>query len=266
MPIARNDGLDIYYETAGAGPPVVLLHSFLCSGSMWAEQIEPLAQSQLVINVDARGHGRSSHIERPFSYYDTVGDVTAVLDAVGVEAAVWAGLSMGGFTGLRAALTVPHRVAALVLLDTGAGGEPPLIRIKYAAMAWIVRLFGLRPMIGPVNRIMLGASTHKSNPELVSRRRREMAEIDVPSALRTLRALMVRDDIGDRLPEIHQPALVLVGTEDRARPPRDARRLAEGLPNATYVEIENAGHLSSLEQPAQVTDAMLQFLRTAIER
>lgn len=266
MPTAEHDGIEIYYETAGSGPAVVLLHSFLCSGTMWAGQVGPLAQHYRVINIDARGHGRSSRVTSPFTYHDTVGDVTAVLDCAGVTTAVWAGLSMGGFTALRAALTVPDRVSGLILLDTGAGAEPALIKLKYAAMALIVRLFGVRVMTRPVSRIMLGRSTHERQPELVSRWCRELREVDVPSVMHTLNALMVRDDLTARLPEIRHPVLVLVGAEDRARPPGDARQLTAGLPHATYVEIPGAGHLSSLEQPARVTEAMLPFLNTVTVR
>jgi pimeloyl-ACP methyl ester carboxylesterase len=85
--------------------------------------------------------------------------------------------------------------------------------------------------------------------------------VDIPSALLALRALNERDDLFPKLAEVDLPALVLVGSEDRSLPPERSRRLAGALPRAWFVEIQGAGHLSSLEQPTAVTNAMLDFLR-----
>ena len=123
MPKLETNGVRIHYEEVGAGPPVVLGHSFLCSGEMWRPQIEPLAERHRVINIDHRGHGRSGALTNPFDLYDMVGDVTAVLDHLEVERAIWAGLSIGGMVAMRAAIAVPERVAGLILVDTDADAE-----------------------------------------------------------------------------------------------------------------------------------------------
>ena len=262
MPSTQSHGINIAFEVAGAGPAVVLNHSFLCSGAMWQPQVGPLAAEYRVINIDCRGHGASGPIATPFTLDDMVDDVLAVLDHLAVDRAVWAGLSIGGMIALRGALRAPDRVTALILADTDAGSENVWRRLKYSALAWLVRTFGIRLVLPQVTRQMFGLTTRRKNPALVTEWRHRFARVDVPSALLTLAALNRRSDLFRRLPEVHVPALVLVGTEDRSLPPRRSRRLAQALARARLVEVAGAGHLASLEQPAAVTAAMLSFLRS----
>ena len=112
MPIVERAGHAIHYEVSGRGDAILFAHSFLCDGSMFAYQVAALQQRWRVINVDLRGHGRSAEALTPVNFYDFAADVIAVLDAEQVAQAVWVGLSIGGFTALRAALKRPERVRA----------------------------------------------------------------------------------------------------------------------------------------------------------
>ncbi len=261
MPTAEHQGIPIHFADTGSGPPVVLGHSFLCSGEMWAPQVPALAESFRVINVDCRGHGRSGRAKGRCTLYDLVADQLVVLDHLGIERAVWAGLSIGGMVALRAALTAPERVAALILLDTHAGPERLFKRVKYRAMALAVRAFGVRPLLPSIVPLMFGKTTLETKPDLVAEWKERFAALDVPSVLSVLSALTARDSVVGRLGEIEAPALVVVGSEDRSLPPPCARQIAAGLPAATLLEVRAAGHLSTLEQPEIITGAMLDFLR-----
>jgi pimeloyl-ACP methyl ester carboxylesterase len=167
MVFVHTRGLSISFEDIGTGSPVVLGHSFLCSGKMWREQVPALASRFRVLNLDFRGHGRSSEVTQPFSLYDAVSDVVAVLDELGIEKAVWCGLSIGGMVALRAALTCPQRVERLILLDTDAGPESPLRKLRYYGMGLGARLMGTRPFLSPIARLMFGSTTRQQNPTLV---------------------------------------------------------------------------------------------------
>jgi pimeloyl-ACP methyl ester carboxylesterase len=260
MPTVDSQGLSIHYEESGSGPPIILGHSFLCSGDMWAPQLPALSERFRVINVDCRGHGRSSRVERRCTLYDLVADQLAVLDHLGIERAVWAGLSIGGMVALRAALTARERVAALILLDTHAGSERLPKRLKYRLMALAVSAFGTRPLLPPIVSLMFGKTTLASKRDLVAEWKERFAAVDVASTLRVLTALSTRDSVVDRLGEIQVPALVIVGSEDRSLPPPCSRQIVAGLPAAELLEVAGAGHLSTLEQPQEVTGAMLDFL------
>ncbi len=264
MPTISRDGVRVFYEDEGErdDPVIVLGHSFLCAGDMWRHQLPELRRRARVLNVDYRGHGRSDRIRTRFDLADLLADVVAVLDDAGVERAVWAGLSTGGMVALRAALEHPDRVAGLALLDTDAGAELPVVRFKNRILGLGCRVLGWRPLLPAVLPVMLGRTTLAENPGLVQQCRESFENLDVPSMLRFLGALMARDSVLDRLAEIQIPALVLVGEEDRALPPSRSRRMAEALPDAELVVVPRSGHLTALEQPEAVTEALVRFLES----
>lgn len=260
MPTIEHDGNTIYFEDVGEGPVVVLGHSFLCSGEMWAPQVPVLAERHRVVNIDLRGHGRSSELSEPCGVYDLVGDVEAVLDSLEIQSAVWAGLSIGGMVAMRAALTVPARVRGLILLDTHAGRETVFKKIKYRAMNAGAKMIGLRPFLPAVMPLMFGASTLKHKPELVAEWEGKFATIDLRSIGVILEALVRRDSVVERLPEIGVPTLVIVGAEDASLPVGCSRQISEGIPDSSLLIVPESGHLSALEQPEAVADAMAGFL------
>lgn len=260
MPTIPRDDISIHYEVTGQGRPVVLGHSFLCSGEMWNPQIEPLSARNMVINIDLRGHGRSGAVTGRFDLYDLVEDVIAVLDHLEIDRAVWAGLSIGGMVALRAAIKAKDRVSGLILLDTHAGTESTFKKFKYMGMVEVARMFGTAPLIPQVARMFFCRHTRKTNPNLVDEWKEKFLSVPLATVLNTAVALRNRDSVVDQLGEIEVPALVVVGEADDPTPPACAREIAGALPNASLLEVEKAGHLSNLEQPATVTSAMLSYL------
>ncbi len=260
MPTLTHRGLSLYYEASGNGPPVVLTHSFLCDGTMFRHQAAALEKSHRVVNIDMRGHGRSGPAEAPFTIYDLVGDVVAVLDAEGIESAVWMGLSIGGFLSLRAALTQPQRVRALVLLDTDAGPESAWKKLKYQGMKWGLKHLGPRSILPALLPIMLGRTTLRERAELRAEYANRFLAMRVDSIRPGIDAIIARDDLLFRLPQIRVPTLVVVGEEDRPLPVWKSRRIADAIPGAELVVIPRAGHLASIENPEPVTEAVTRFL------
>ena len=253
-------GQRIHYADRGHGVPILLGHSFLCSGEMWEHQIPALARVARTINVDARGHGRSARAATPYSLYDMLHDMLAVLDRLGVERAVWAGLSMGGMVALRAALTVPERVAGLIILDSDAGTDGALKLLRYRALGVAARVFGIRPVLPAVLKQMFGRTTLASRPELVERWRTRFMHLHVPSVLNGIGMFSGRDDLTGRLRQIAVPTLVIVGEEDVALPPAKSHAIAAGIPGARLLTVPGAGHLPCVERADLITDEMLAFL------
>jgi 3-oxoadipate enol-lactonase len=262
MPDVETDGVRIHFEDIGSGPAVVFGHSFLCSGEMWAPQVSSLAKRYRVINIDQRGHGQSGNLSHPFDLYDMVGDVVAVLDHAGIETAVWAGLSIGGMVAMRAALTVPDRVRALVLADTHAGREKAYKTFKYRAMILGTKAVGIGPFLPTVSSLMFGSSTRQSQPDLVAEWNERFAAVHMPSIGMVLEALVRRDSVLDRLRHIEVPTLVIVGAEDASLPVTCSQEIAAAIPNSCLVVIPGAGHLSCLENPEAVSEALIDFLNT----
>ena len=260
MPSIERAGTSIHYDDIGDGPVLVLGHSFLCSGEMWAPQVAALSSRYRLINIDWPGHGRSGPATRPFSLEDLAGHVIALLDHLGIERVVWAGLSIGGMVALRGTLARPDRVDGLVLLDTTAGDEAFASKLKFRMMGLVARTFGIRPLLPSILPLMFGATTRRERANLVDEWRSRIAAADVPSMLHTLDALMARESLLPRLPTIDLPALVMVGDEDAALPPENAQAIAAHLPQATLDIVPKAGHLTTLERPEVVNEAMTAFL------
>ncbi len=260
MPDVEIRGQRIFFDDRGQGMPIILGHSFLCDHEMWAPQAAALSASYRVINMDIRGHGKSGPVTVPFSLADMADDVAGVLDHLGIARAVWGGLSIGGMVALQGALNHPDRVAALILADTTAEAEGGFRRFKYGAMAFGLRLFGPKPFLSEVCKLMFGPTTRARQPDLVDTWRERFAGVHVPSILQMTKALNGRTNLLDKLSMIDVPACVFVGAEDASLPPARSRALSGGLANAELHIIEDAGHLSSLEQPDAVTSVIHGFL------
>src|SRR3984885_10966101 len=123
MPHLHRDGVELYYEVHGGGPPLLLTHGYSSSSHMWAGQVAPFAQHFKLIIWDMRGHGRTSSPDDPSLYSEgaTVADMAALLGAVGAETAIIGGLSLGGYMSLAFNRVHPERVRALLIIDTGPG-------------------------------------------------------------------------------------------------------------------------------------------------
>src|SRR5262245_22481757 len=132
MPYAPVNGLQLYYETHGAGPPLVLLHGGLMTIELnWGQVLQPLAATRQVIAVELQGHGRTADTDRPMTIDALAADVLALLDQLGIERADLFGFSLGGLVACAIALGSPERVGKLVVASSdpyrppGRDGGPP---------------------------------------------------------------------------------------------------------------------------------------------
>lgn len=260
MPSLTRNGVTIAYDVVGAGPCVVMTHSFLCDRTMFRHQVAALQDRYRVINIDLRGHGASGDASGPFTVYDLVDDVIAVLDQEGVHDAVWMGLSMGGFLSMRAALRHPARVRALALLDTDAGTESRFKAFKYGVLLFGLRVAGVKPLLSSLLPIFLGPTTRAQRPAVVAELEGAFMGMRIPSVANGIQAITTRDDIQAQLAEIRCPTLVLVGAEDEPTPVASAQAIAAAVPGATLVVVPASGHLSALETPEPVTRAVEALL------
>jgi pimeloyl-ACP methyl ester carboxylesterase len=260
VPAIDRDGAHVHYEVTGEGPPLLLGHSLLCDGRMWENVAPALARRFRLHNIDARGHGRSTWTQ-PFTLEDLAEDWIAVMDHEKIERALLCGLSMGGMTAMRLALAHPGRVAALALLDTSADAAPTVERVLYLMLAELQRATGIiRPYAPLIARKMFGTTSRRDRPDVVSRGMARILDRDMRGFYPAYQAVFRRNSIHGRLGELRCPTLVLVGEEDIATPPRDAERIVRAVSGAELVRIPGAGHLTPLEAPAAVEQALSAFL------
>jgi 3-oxoadipate enol-lactonase len=260
MPKISANNVPVYYETSGSGLAVVFIHSFLCDGSLFEPQVQAFQSSCKVITVDIRGHGRSGAADSAFSIQDIVKDVLAVLDKEHIGAAVWVGLSIGGFVAMRAALDFPKRVKALVLLDTEAGPQSLVKKIQDIGLKWGLRALGPKAIAPSICNALFGKSTRRSNPALVNAYKLKFQEMRVESVCHCIDAVMNRDDLRPQLSKLECPTLVVVGDEDVPLPVAKSREIAQQISTSRLAIILGAGHLSAIEQPIEVNRVLAEFL------
>jgi pimeloyl-ACP methyl ester carboxylesterase len=259
MPTASINGVSVNYtDTGGDGAPVVFSHGYLMDASMFDPQVAALAPEYRVIAWDERGFG-GTRASGPFSYWDSAADVIGLLDHLGIEQAVLAGMSQGGFLSLRAALLAPDRVRALVLIDSQAGQEDPAVAPAYEQLEQTWMEQGPAPVQDIVAAIILGPP---DGPVDYQPWFAKWAAADRDELRLAFRCLMDRDDITSRLAEISCPALILHGTADAAIPVARAETVRAGLAGtAELVLVDGGSHASNLSSSDQVNVALLEFLR-----
>lgn len=257
MPTFEHDGVEIFFEdTGGDDPPILWSHGFLMDHTMFDAQVAAL-DGYRHIRWDERGFGQTD-APAPFTYWDSAGDAVALLDHLGVDQAVFAGMSQGGFLSLRAALAAPDVVRALVLIDTQAGVEDPATMESYQGMVEGVA-HGDEETRSAIFDIV--ASLIIAEPGLSAEWKAKWMAIDGEKVLHPGGALLGRDDITGRLGEIACPALVIHGTEDQSIPMEKAEQLRTELADCRdLVPVEGAAHAPNMTHPDVVNEAIAGFL------
>ena len=242
-----------YTEDGPADAPVVVLSNSLgATRGMWDPQVPALAERYRVVTYDTRGHGESSSPAGPYSLDDLVDDVLALLDRLGVRRAHVAGLSLGGMMALRLAAREPARVDRLVALATSAKPDPQSFLDRAAA----ARSGGTAPLAPTVVSRWLTPAYAAEHPDLVARLEAMIVAADDEGyalCCEVVAAVDLREDLG----RITAPTLVVSGAEDPALPPPHQQAIAEGIAGASLVSVSPGAHLPNLEQPLEVTGALL---------
>ena len=187
-------------------------------------------------------------------------DVASLMDALEIERAVIGGLSMGGYVALAFARMFPARVSAMVLADTRAQAdteEGKQTRSQQAEKALSEGMAGIADAMLPK---LLTPETVSKRPELVKRVRDMMLKTKPEGAAAALLGMAERDDQTEFISSIQVPALIIVGREDAITPVADSEKMQSRIAGSRLVVIENAGHVSNLEQTEQFNDALLGFL------
>jgi pimeloyl-ACP methyl ester carboxylesterase len=249
MPKIDRDGINIYYEIHGSGPPLLLTHGYSSTSAMWQGQIEALSKHHKLVLWDMRGHGQSDYPAEPGAYSEalTVADMAALLDEVGADTAIVGGLSLGGYMSLAFYRAHPDRVRALLIIDTGPG-----FKKDDAREAWNKRARDTGDRFEREGLAVLKSA---------SRERSGVSHRDALGLARAARGMLIQRDarVIEQLPDIRVPALVVVGADDT---PFLAASdyMAAKIPGARKVVIPAAGHAVNIDQPQAFIDAVLPFL------
>ena len=257
--IALLDDIQLGYDDAGAGLPVVFVHGFPHSRALWAPQLSALVDRCRAIAPDLRGFGEST-AQGPWTMDRYAEDIVGLLDLLDVRQAVIAGLSMGGYVAFALWRRFPERVRALVLCDTRAGADTEEGREKRRALIATARERGSSAVADSQLTGMIGKTTREKFPEIAESVREMMVAAPVEGIIGGLEAMMARPDSTPTLGTITVPTLIVVGDEDALTPPKEARAMHAAIPGSQLEVIERAGHVSNLERPAAFNHVLSEFL------
>ena len=262
--IAVN-GAELYYEVAGTGYPLLLIHAGVADSRMWDAQVAALAPHYRTVRYDMRGFGQTRLSDGAFSYHE---DVAAVLDHLGIERAHVVGISFGARVALDFALAYPQRIAALVLGAPSVSGDTPSQRVQ-RFMEEEEAALAAGDLDGAVElNLRLWVDGPQREPQevdqdvrrLVGQMQRDAFLISEPEGM-TLKPQPAA--ALERLNEVTAPVLLITGALDLEEKNELAERMGRELPNAQHVTL-GAAHMISLEQPEAFSAALLSFLRDKV--
>jgi pimeloyl-ACP methyl ester carboxylesterase len=256
---ADVNGTRLYYEAAGSGDAVVLVHGFTLDTRMWDDQFLPLAQHFRVIRYDLRGFGKSALPSgEPYSHSD---DLNALLDWLDIRSAHVVGLSKGGAIAIDFALTYPHRARSLALIDTVLGGFS--WSAESSARAGLIFQRGREGGIPAAKESWLThpyfAPAHEQ-PGVAARLARIIGEYSGWHFINQDTERGAEPPAAQRLHELRLPVLAIVGERDTPDLLAVSELVCREAPGARKVVVPGVGHMANMEAPAQVTDALLAFL------
>lgn len=238
------------------GPPLVLLASLGSDASMWRPQVRALRDTHRIIRVDARGHGRSSAPPGPYRLADLGGDVIAVLDDLGIAAAHVCGVSLGGQTALWLAIHHPDRLLSLTAANTAAkvgSSEGWQARID------AVRTHGLAGIRDDVLARFFAPGFADADPDGFAEAQQAFTTAD-DAGYAACCAALAGADLRQEVGRITVSTLVIGGDVDVATPPTDAQWLHQAIPDSRLLILDDAGHLSNLDQPERFTAALAEHI------
>ncbi len=274
MPILERENANLYFEDTGSGEPMLLLHGFTVNANFWSETglTSRLEGAFRVITPDLRGHGRSTVKAIPpgFNAYTLGEDVEALADQLGLDRFHLLGHSLGGIVAVRYAMRAGERLQSLTLLDASSATSlvphydvearrrfTDAFANQFVGHGWdeLLRSFRQRP--GP---LLSGLNQHPDGDEIWETYE-DIVRINDPDAL----AVFARSFFWDpdfrreKLQRISCPTLVLVGANDTLfREPSEV--MAQEIPLAKHVVLEDAGHMTLLEAPDRTLQEILDFL------
>jgi 3-oxoadipate enol-lactonase len=255
-------GAPLYYEVAGQGYPLLLIHAGIADSSMWDEQSHVFAARYRVIRYDLRGYGKS---EFPAGLFANHEDAAALLKFLNVKRAHVIGISFGSKIALDFTLVHPEMVASLVMVAPAAGGHNPsadVIRFNEEEEELLERgdLDGATEL-----NLRMWVDGPKRTPEQVNpsvrRRVHDMQyhafTVPIPEAAEELE---LQPPAITRLEEVSVPTLIIVGDYDIPDKLALAQKLADELPGAQQVVIPGVAHMVTMEKPEEFNRVVLDFL------
>ena len=257
MPVINADGCPIHVEIEGPdrGPVLMLSNSLATTLAMWQPQVSAFTRQFRLVRFDRRGHGRSGVPKGPYTMERLARDALAILDGLGLTKVSWCGLSMGGMEGMWLGANAPDRFERLVLSNTCCYFPD---KTAWNDRLRFVREKGIAALAAPNMERWFTKDFREREPETIVRMMQMFAATPLEGYVACGEA--VRDmDQRTLLPKIAVPTLVVAGKHDPATTLEAGEYIRDHIPGASLAVLD-AAHISNVEQPAQFSRVVLEFL------
>ena len=259
------NGTSICYNDLGEGTlPLIFFHGFPFNKSSWDPQMNQLKKAHRVLSFDLRGYGKSETGSERFSMDLFADDLVAFMDALKIEQAIVCGLSMGGYILLNALNRYASRFAAVVFADTQCIADTPEGREKRHQTAAQVAKDGMNGFTEGFIGNIFSPKTLDARKDIVEGMRQMVNAARPAVVVKTLMALGEREETCSTLGDIKVPTLILCGEDDKITPPTQADKLHKGIAGSELNIIENAGHVSNIEQAEVFNSHVESFIRKRV--
>ncbi len=265
--VATDDGVKLYYEEVGSGPPIVFVHEFAGDFRSYELQLRYFGQRYRCIAYNARGYPPSDVPLAPEKYSQNRArdDIRSVLDGLNIETAHIVGLSMGGFATLHFGFAYAERARSLVIAGCGYGAEPGK-REQFAAEAQAVADSFERDPVTALKGYALGPTRvqfQNKDPRGFKEFADQLSQHSPEGSVRTLRGVQARRpslyELVDKMQVMTTPTLVMTGDEDWPCL-EPALLMKRSILTAGLVVMPNAGHAINIEDPATFNRHVDDFL------
>src|SRR5215470_4301346 len=255
----KANGIAINYQVDGPerAPWLVFSNSLATSLAMWDEQAAALKDRFRVLRYDQRGHGETEAPAGRYAFDTLLDDALALMDALGIAKATFAGLSMGGATALGLAERHPDRFERIVVADS------PCQSTSQSSQQWEERIGvaqkeGMEALVEPTMARWFPPETLARNPPHLAKVRAMIRATPVSGFIGCAAAL-ADHNYNAKVATVKCPTLFMVGEKDGTAP-ATMKDMQSRLPGATYVELAGAGHISNMDRSAEFTQAIAEFL------
>jgi pimeloyl-ACP methyl ester carboxylesterase len=254
------NGLSVFLSGNNQSRTILFVHGFPYDHNMWQAQVEEFSKDYLCFSYDIRGLGESSAGDGQFTMESFVDDLEAILDELKLNKPILCGLSMGGYISLRAMERIQNKFGALILCDTKSTADDNEGKLKRAAA---IKQINSGKFYEFVDSFVLNCFGEKFVKENSAEYRRvvDRSKQNNPLGVKgCLLAMTGRTDTTESLSKINIPTLVICGSEDKLSPPDVMKSMADKISNSKFVLIENAGHMTPIENSQAVNRAIRDFL------
>lgn len=259
--IAEVNGTRLYYEMAGSGPVLILIHGGAVDSRAWDDQFEEFAQHYLVVRYDLRGTGRSADRDQPYSNTE---DLYALMQYLKISSASLLGISRGGGFAYDFALEHPQMVKSLILVSSNLSAPVPAYEAMFEHTTEVGETSGAAAAAQIwANDPYQGPQREEARPKVLKIIEDNVARFRNFGGYKPVKQLSASDKPrAQQLAEIKVPTLLIAGAHDNIDARNNYQRWADGIPGAKIIYFPNAGHLVNIDQPREFNQAVEDFLAT----